>query len=77
MLEKYIWNTVPVKNNSDRGFYEVHKTDCRHLPATENQKEIGDHECCSAAIATVLAIETTKRFGGCYHCCWPCHMRNS
>lgn len=59
------------KKEQFNGDHEVHKSDCRYLPNTENREYLGEFSNCRGAV-----IEAKKRYNqsnGCYMCSNECH----
>lgn len=70
-MSKFIINTHAQSN----GDYEVHNLTkgCCHMPNTENQRELGEHNSCHDAVNFAKKIWPDAKINGCYYCCQPCH----
>lgn len=69
MKKKYYVNTHAQRN----GDHEVHTTGCAWMPASSNQKYLGEFETCYGAVR-----EATKHYNqvnGCIHCAKECHTQ--
>ncbi len=60
------------RNTDENGRNEVHTTDCRYLPLTENQVSLGWHVDAVSAVA-VAKLSGWKHADGCYYCCSSAH----
>ena len=67
-MNHYIIN----KNADSKGYNEVHTTSCDHLPASENQVDLGYHVDSVSAVA-YAKLSGWKNADGCYHCCREAH----
>jgi hypothetical protein len=59
------------KNAQSNGDHEVHKSDCRFLPASENRIYLGDYSNCREAV--VAAKRHYTQSNGCRTCSNECH----
>jgi hypothetical protein len=61
------------KNAQTTGEHEVHKSDCHHLPDSENKLYLGDFTNCKDAVNAAKKYYT--EVDGCYYCSYDCHTR--
>ena len=54
------------KNAQANGDHEVHREDCRFLPAEENKLYLGEFESCHGAVKAAKEVYDTA--DGCYYC---------
>ena len=68
-------NFIINRNTQPNGDNEVHNTStgCLHMPAPENQINLGSHSSCHGAVAQAKQQWPNNRINGCYYCCNPCH----
>ena len=68
-------NFVVNKNAQDNGDHEVHEKNsgCGHMPAIENQIDLGFHSSCHGAVSEAKSRYPDASINGCYYCCNPCH----
>jgi len=59
------------KQAQANGDHEVHKSDCRYLPSSENRKYLGEFSNCKDAVKE--AKKTYSQSNGCYTCSNECH----
>ena len=60
------------KKPQDNGDHEVHKSDCFHMPSSENRMHLGDFSNCSDAVRE--AKKNHPQSNGCYYCSLECHI---
>ncbi|AFL79711.1 hypothetical protein Aeqsu_0185 [Aequorivita sublithincola DSM 14238] len=59
------------KQEQSNGDHEVHTSNCRYLPSSENRKHLGEFSNCKEAVAE--AKKTYSQSNGCYTCSRDCH----
>lgn len=59
------------KKAQSNGDHEVHTSDCRYLPSTENRHYLGAFSNCKDAVTE--AKKSYPQSNGCKTCCEPCH----
>lgn len=67
MMYNYYVNKNPQKN----GDHEVHREDCKWLPAAVNRIYLGRFSSCRPAV--IQARNFFTQVNGCKHCSWECH----
>ncbi|EGO9490963.1 hypothetical protein CUM52_07670 [Enterococcus faecalis] len=61
-------------NNTDNhNRHEVHTKDCKYLPDILNRTFLGLEDNCKDAISRANKEYPTKKFDGCFYCCYSCH----
>lgn len=55
------------------GDHEVHRQDCKYLPADHNRIYLGEYDRCQPAVAAAKAYYS--QVNGCYFCCNACHTQ--
>ena len=53
------------------GDHEVHKSDCKYLPSTENRIYLGEFPSCHGAVQAARGY--FDQVDGCYFCSPDCH----
>lgn len=61
-------NTTNPKNN-----HEVHTSDCKYLPSSENRVYLGRFNSCRSAVSE--AKQSFTNVDGCAVCCPNCHKK--
>lgn len=63
-MPNYIINT----NTDEKGYNEVHTTECYHKPEIQNQKSLGWHSNATDAV-NYAKNNGYPSADGCYYCC--------
>jgi len=61
------------KNAQSNWDHEVHKSNCRRLPNSENRIYLGSFDDCKSAVQEAKKYHT--QVNGCYHCSNACHTQ--
>ncbi len=65
-------NYIINRNKDDNGYNEIHDTTCKHLPALQNQVNLGWYLNSKEALSAAKTLGW-KDADGCYHCCNEIH----
>lgn len=59
---------------NDKGNHEVHTRTCPRAPERANQRDLGWHDSCQAALKAALELGY-ESVDGCAFCCPDCHEK--
>lgn len=59
------------KKAQSNGDHEVHTSDCRYLPNSENRIYLDEYNNCRDAVKK--AKQYFSQVNGCYYCSYECH----